>query len=122
MKHYGFPYAYPTNSISISPLLQSAINDFSPFSLLKGKLQSPFLIVQEIAKASQPPIIVPVILPSFAFKSIVFPTFTRSQIILSPFVSRLIFSVTDNELTFIFSFVVFTESAVYEMLCPHRRF
>ena len=97
------------------PLLHSAVNDFSPPFFNSGKLQSPFFILQVIEKSSQPPIIEPVILPSFASKLIDLPTFTRSQIIFPPFVARLIFSVNDNEFTFIFSFVVFTESVPIEL-------
>lgn len=87
---------YLTNSIFILPLLQLAVNSFSPPSFDAGKLQSPFLMLQEIEKSSQPPIIVPAMFPFFAVKSIVFPVLTRSHIMLPPFVSRPICRVNDK--------------------------
>ena len=107
---------YFTNSIFISPLLQSAVNDFSPFSFNVGKLQSPFLILQEIEKSSQPPIIEPLISPFFAVRLIVLPTFTRSHTTFPPFVSKLTVSLNDNAFIFIFSFVVVAENAVSKSL------
>lgn len=56
---------YLTNSIFILPLLQLAVSSFSPPSFDAGKLQSPFLMLQEIEKSSQPPIIVPAMFPFF---------------------------------------------------------
>lgn len=47
MKHYNFPYAYSTNSMSILPLLQSAINNIfiktypQRVILLSDKMETP---------------------------------------------------------------------------------
>ena len=47
----GAYFVYDIKSISILPLLQSAVNDFAPPSLLVGRLQFPFLLLQEMEKS-----------------------------------------------------------------------
>ncbi len=107
-----FIYMVFKNSILISPLLQSAINFFSPFSLFSGRLHSPFLILQEIEKSSQPPIIEPVISPFLAFRLTDLPAFTRSHITSPPSHLRLKYSVNESAPIEMLSLVVVAENEV----------
>lgn len=89
----------PINFILISPLLQSAENDFSPPSFDSGRLHSPFFIRQAMEKSSMPPTIVPLMPPFLETRLTASPTPSISHTISPPFAVRLTSFANDNPLT-----------------------